>query len=134
MGQAFLTTDDDDFRTVAVDVDGVLAQYTGWKSAGGKIGPPYRWTKWLLRELSREYRVIVWSSRSSAGIHAWLTEHNLIQYVDEINTNSQILGDNPGKPVASAYIDDRAIRFTGKPGQLLADLKQQTEWWRKKKK
>ncbi len=120
----------DNFRTVAVDVDGVLAQYTGWKDSAGQIGLPYPHTARLLCELKHKNRVVIWSSRSSALIHTWLVKHNLLQFVDEINTNSRILGDNPGKPIASVYIDDRAIRFDGDVDKLLSNVECLTEWWR----
>ena len=120
----------DDYRTVAVDVDGVLALYMGWKDSAGRIGPPDPHAQRLLYELKRKNRVVIWSSRSSALIYAWLVEHSLMQFVDEINTNSKLLGDNPGKPIASAYIDDRAIRFDGDVNKLLSDVEHLVEWWR----
>jgi hypothetical protein len=121
----------DDFKTVAIDLDGVLAQYTGWKNSAGKIGQPYRHAWLLLQELHQAYRVIIWSSRSSALILSWLVEHDLWQFVDEINVNTQIYGDNPGKPVASAYVDDRAIRFEGDVPRLLTELAESIEWWKR---
>jgi hypothetical protein len=38
--------------------------------------------------------------------------------------NPEIQGQNPGKPIASIYVDDRAIRFTGNTKKLMEDIRE----------
>jgi hypothetical protein len=97
-------------QTLAVDFDGVLAEYHGWK--GEEIlGPPRGDVVNVLRVLRREgWKIIVHTTRSELHIRDYLAKHE-IPY-DEINRNSEY--DSRGsKPVATVYWDDRALRYSG---------------------
>lgn len=100
-------------RAVCVDLDGVLARYDGWNGPD-KIGKPIPGAREFLESLREKYRVVVYSSRlssDSAGreeilrmrhfIEKWLTENGLP--FDEVYAGI-------GKPLAVAFIDDRAVR------------------------
>jgi len=106
-------------KTVAVDLDGVLAKYTGFK--GSKIiEDPAPTAKKLLQELSKEYIVAVYTSRQTEVAVAWLERYNLLNYIDAVNYCQ--IERRAGKPVAVAYIDDRAVRWEGDLYQTLADV------------
>jgi len=89
--------------TVAVDFDGVIADYRGWKGVF-ELGEPYPGAGEFLRILAEDYRVVVFTTRSVAHVMDWLFQRGWTKYVVDV-TNQ--------KPVAFAYIDDRAICFNG---------------------
>ena len=97
-------------KSVCVDLDGVLARYDGWKGLE-HFGEPIPGALEFCRDLARDYRVIVFSSRTHDEegrdldeavrlVGAWLDKHGFVY--DEIYTGA-------GKPFASAYVDDRGI-------------------------
>ena len=96
--------------TVAVDLDGVIAEYDGWGGAG-VLGEPRQDVVQALRILQSEgWKVIVHTTRSEEEIADYL-QRNQIPY-DEINRNSSY--QNTGqKPVATVYWDDRAVCYSG---------------------
>lgn len=104
---------------VAVDLDGVLAKYTGF------IGPehieePNQGAEKFLRMLSEKYEVVVYTARYTYVAKKWLDDWNLSQYVTDVNF-CRINGSG-GKPVAIAYVDDRAVRFMGSFELALLDI------------
>ncbi len=106
-------------KTVAVDLDGVLAEYTGFKGPD-EIEKPYPHAAKLLKKLNKEYKVIVFTARNTEVARNWLNEWGLLSLVDGINY-CQING-RAGKPVAIAYLDDRAVRWTGDLDQALREI------------
>ena len=98
-------------RTVCVDLDGVLAKYDGWVAAdviGEPIEGAVEFVKWLLDR----YEVVLYTARLSdehrerdrnialVAIYKWLSDNGL----DDVE-----VWQWKGKPVASAYVDDRAV-------------------------
>lgn len=52
--------------------------------------------------------------------------------IDYFNENPNYETPNPGKPIASAYIDDRAVCYNGqKAKQLLKQLLRFEPWYKK---
>ena len=99
-------------KTVAIDLDGVLAEYHGWKGHE-TIGAPIPGARELLTDLRQAGFVVVIHTtrgtpydpfthdpRDPIVVANWLDKHKMPY--DSVWTN-------PGKPVACAYIDDRAI-------------------------
>jgi hypothetical protein len=96
--------------TIAVDFDGVIANYTGWEGER-EFGPPRGDVVEVLRILRSEgWKIIVFSCREAAGIISYLAL-NSIPY-DEVNENSAHRTGGV-KPVANVYWDDRAICYSG---------------------
>jgi len=97
-------------QTIAVDFDGVLAEYDGWKGEEN-LGSPRGDVVSVLRLLRQEgWKIVVHTTRSELHIRDYLVKHD-IPY-DEINHNSSYM--NAGsKPVATVYWDDRALRYSG---------------------
>ena len=121
---------------VCVDLDGVLAEYNGWKGLG-EIGAPLQGAREFVSSLAKIADVIIFTSRCSldpgndAGkiiaspeelrenVVEWLREHDL-PFTDVY------IGQ--GKPKAAAFIDDRAIacrpqKDGGAYDQTIEDLK-----------
>ena len=98
-------------KSICVDLDGVLAQYDGWKGVE-VIGDPIAGAQSFVAGLRKFARVIVFTTRCSPTVNGrpaaelvrlvgdWLTGHGF--EFDEVYSG-------PGKPMASAYIDDRAV-------------------------
>jgi len=103
-------------RTVALDLDGVLATYNGFHAA---IGAPLPGSAAFLRRLSAlGWDAVLHTCRDAADVDPWLREHGLRLPVAT------------GKPIASAYLDDRAVRFTGDWADALRDLEALRPWWK----
>jgi adenylylsulfate kinase len=97
-------------RTIAVDFDGVIANYDGWKGRG-VLGLPRKDVIEALRELHAEgWKIVIHTTRGEQEVGPYFV-HNGIPH-DEINRNSdyRTLGV---KPVADVYWDDRAILYSG---------------------
>lgn len=105
-------------QSIAVDFDGVVAEYDGWKGAA-VIGSPRTDVVEVLQTLRSEgWKIIIHTTRSASEICEYLVAHNIPH--DEINQNSSYQNAGP-KPVATIYWDDRALRYSG---DAFADLKQ----------
>lgn len=90
--------------TICLDFDGVLNNYHGFDRHDlGEIRPG---AEEFLKKLSRNYNVIIFSVRPFPK-----------------NVTSR-------KPVALAYIDDRALRFEGDYKKILEDLKDFKPYWK----
>jgi len=112
-------------RTIAVDFDGVIADYDGWKGAG-VLGPPRRDVREALRVLHAEgWKIIIHTTRGETEISAYLVEHGIPHH--EINRNSdyRTLGT---KPVADVYWDDRAFRYSGDAGRDVELIRRFRTW------
>lgn len=108
---------EDNRNTVAIDLDGVLAQYDGWKGVD-VIGDPIPGAKEFVAEISKFARVLIYTTRCAIGdqlerdkkypidqlvnkVVEWLVNHDIP--FDEVYAGQ-------GKPLAAAYVDDRAVR------------------------
>jgi hypothetical protein len=98
-----------------VDLDGTLASYDGWRGEAS-IGDPIPGAVEAMERLIQEFDVYVYTVRQEKGFVAqWLQEHGFPAKIQVFS------GD---KPMAWAYIDDRAFRFEG---DWAATLKQVQE-------
>jgi hydroxymethylpyrimidine pyrophosphatase-like HAD family hydrolase len=112
--------------TLAVDFDGVIASYDGWKGYG-VLGEPIEGAVETLRKLKHiGWKIIIFTTRGEEEIFEYLRQHRIP--FDEINHNSNLVGSNPGKPVATCYLDDRAICFTGDWEKAFNDITSFRSW------
>ena len=97
-------------RTIAVDFDGVIAEYDGWKGMG-ELGPPRADVREALRVLQAEgWKIVIYTTRGTEEIADYLVKHGIPH--DEINRNSDYKTQGV-KPVADVYWDDRALWYSG---------------------
>ncbi|MET0601361.1 MAG: hypothetical protein ABW167_05170 [Baekduia sp.] len=91
--------------TLSVDFDGVLHRYSkGWQN-GVIYDPPTDGAKIALIALCARYRLVISTVRSDLrAVWDWLRSWELDVYVSDV-TNA--------KPIAVAYVDDRAVLYTG---------------------
>lgn len=103
-------------QTVAIDFDGVLHAYDGWKDGsiyGGWVPGAFD----ALRELMAQYPVAIVTSRSVSQVAAWLAQQGFrvapAQFWESsFWTHRGIILVTNRKIAAAIYIDDRAFRFT----------------------
>lgn len=99
-------TQHDTALTIAVDIDGVLAEYDSTVEYDpAVIGAPMTGAaEFLTRLRDAGHTVIIHTCRAAEIAIAWLDEHALAY---------SSVWDQPGKPLANAYLDDRACCFHG---------------------
>jgi hypothetical protein len=101
----------ENMKTLAIDFDGCLSAYTGWKGPD-HLDPPLPGAIEALRGYLRHYEVVIFTTRveTIAGVTAlrlWLKEAGLsTEEVSAIRITNT-------KPPAWLYIDDRCYLFTG---------------------
>jgi hypothetical protein len=111
--------------TIAVDFDGVIAEYDGWTGTS-LIGAPREDVIEALKVLRSEgWKIVVYSCRGAEEISPYLKQ-NAIPF-DEINPNPS----NPTKgtkPRATVYWDDRACCYSGNALQDLEKIRNFRTW------
>lgn len=103
-------------KTIAIDLDGVLAKYQGWKGLD-HIGKPFSGATDFVESLVKDFEVIVHTCRTNpeindkgdetseqlaARVYEWLAENGFPRGVK--------VWTGIGKPIAAVYIDNRAFR------------------------
>jgi 5'(3')-deoxyribonucleotidase len=103
-------------KTIAVDFDGVLHQYSkGWQD-GSIYDPPMPGALDAIKILMDKYAVFCHTTRDPYQVTNWLIVHGIRAEADENpernfwSDQGTILVTNK-KLVAIAFIDDRAIKF-----------------------
>jgi len=102
-------------RRIAVDLDGVLAEYHGWTSKGfQKIGDPLPGAREFLQKLrGRDLEIVIYTTRCSKEVNPeysveWLKD-KVIDWLELNGMEWDEVYAGQGKPLASAYVDDRAV-------------------------
>lgn len=119
-------------KTVALDLDGVLADYTDGFQGDDVIGLPIPGAKIALDELKRAgWTIIIYTSRpASATLKQWLEKHK-IPY-DAINYEpgeKDPWGKGYRKVRAHVYVDDRAVCFRGDWQKTLLEIMDHRPWF-----
>jgi adenylylsulfate kinase len=112
-------------RTIAVDFDGVISNYDGWKGPN-MLGAPREDVRLVLHNLRADgWKIIIHTTRSGDSIISYLQQFDIP--FDEINENSDY--KNAGhKPVATVYWDDRALRYSGDALSDIAAIRSFRTW------
>jgi len=90
-------------KTILFDLDGVLNNYDG-KYDKTYIPPIRDGAYELIKELSENYKIVIFTTRNLLLVSKWLIKYRLDSFVDNI-TNT--------KEPAYLIIDDRCINFKG---------------------
>lgn len=94
--------------TVAVDLDGTICKYDGWKGEDnfGEVRPGAK--KALKKFQANGYRIIIFTTRGDTEAVGDFLHDNDIPY-DYINENPDQPPNASGKVIADVYLDDRAV-------------------------
>lgn len=109
-------------KTVALDFDGVMNLYDGWKGEDHLFDPRPGLKEFLVDLKKAGYKVVIFSARSAAKIEEWLEKHELRKYVGKVSNE---------KPMAHCYVDDRAVCFKGDFAKTLQDIERFKTHWKK---
>jgi hypothetical protein len=101
-------------KTVAVDIDGVLADYSmGWKD-DTFIGEPIPGAVEFTHELAKFADVLIFTTRCCEEVRGKYRSVSLArkfiqEWLDKHGFKYHEIWVGQGKPIAAAYIDDRAV-------------------------
>jgi 5'(3')-deoxyribonucleotidase len=103
-------------KIIAIDLDGVLADYSkGWQGVDN-IGDPLPGAVESLKELAEDYDLIIHTTRTSPDVNKAYNSTMLTMFVADWLQKHKFppmkIWTGKGKPIADVYIDDRALRFT----------------------
>jgi len=105
-------------KTLAFDFDGVIAEYDGNFKGEGHAGKPLIEVVKAISILKEQgYKILIHSTRSSEVLKKYCEEYKIP--ADYYNNNPEDKTGNPGKPLASLYIDDRALLYKGQKAEEL---------------
>jgi len=119
-----------DIKTVAIDFDGVINSYTGWKGPTVTEDPVSNAVESLDTLLGQGYKVVIYSTRAQTAeglqtIREYLLKHSgSPAMVEGIEITDK-------KPIAHVYIDDRAITFKGDWEETLKQIEEFKPWMEK---
>jgi hypothetical protein len=121
-------------KILALDLDGTLCEYDGWKGPA-HFGKPFPEVLEQLYKLKREGKengeewaiMIFTTRRTDHALKAHLDKHN-VPY-DFINKHPWQPPNSSHKPFADVYLDDRAMRFTGNATGLAARIRAHAQPW-----
>jgi adenylylsulfate kinase len=112
-------------RTIAVDFDGVIADYDGYQGPG-VLGKPRLDVCAALRALKSEgWKIVIHTTRGEDEVSSYLREHAIP--FDEFNCNSDY-ATGGHKPVADVYWDDRAVCYSGDAARDLERIRNFRTW------
>jgi len=112
-------------RVIAIDFDGVIHQYRGWNGEG-KFNKPMQGAKEGIDRIREEgYKVLIFTCRiDTDAVKEWLDKYD-IRY-DGINEHlvkfSHTDKTPTMKPLADAYVDDKAVGFSVWDNQTIAEI------------
>jgi adenylylsulfate kinase len=98
-------------KCVAIDVDGVLAQYDSWEGID-VIGSPIPGAVEFVAAIAVHYDVIIHSCRCTSSLNrlaVHLLANKLRPWLDGHDFVYHHIWTEEGKPVADYYIDDRGV-------------------------
>jgi hydroxymethylpyrimidine pyrophosphatase-like HAD family hydrolase len=107
-------------HTFAFDFDGVIAEYDGNFAGHEVAGLPIKEVVDAIKILKEKgHRILIHSTRSSDFLKKYCKKHDIP--ADYFNENPNYDTGNKGKPVAFAYIDDRAFCYKGQSAMELVE-------------
>lgn len=108
-------------KTLLIDLDGVLNTYCGdYKEF--EIAPPREGVADFLEEISRNYRIEIFTVRDKELTQKWLNDNKLDKFVSNIT--------NIKSPYASIFIDDRALKFNGNFNETINEITNFKPHWK----
>ena len=117
-------------RPYAFDFDGVIAEYNGFNGHNNS-GKPIKEVVEAIKILKQKgHKIIIYSTKGRDMLEKYCSDNEIP--FDYINENPEMVGENPGKPVAYVYIDDRSICYKGQSAEkLVEEILEFKAYWQK---
>jgi len=117
-------------RIIAFDFDGVLAVYNGFVAKDDIKEPNVEVVKAIKMLKENGYQILIHSTRGDAFLKMYCEKFSIP--FDYINRQPHREGENPGKPIAFVYVDDRAICYRGETAEaLVTEIENFKPYWQK---
>jgi hypothetical protein len=111
-------------KTLAIDFDGTLSAYTGWKGETAPLDPPLPGAVDFLNEcLDHGFKVTIFTTRPIQLVDEWLDQYAGPDVANVVEITNL-------KPPAWLYIDDRCFLFTG-TFPSMEEIDKFKAWWQK---
>lgn len=115
---------------IAIDFDGVLATYNGFVAEDDIQKPNEEVVKAIKLLKEKNFKILIHSTRGDKFLEMYCEKFSIP--VDYINRRTDLSGDNPGKPIAFVYVDDKAICYKGETAEsLVSEIINFKPYWRK---
>lgn len=104
-------------KSICVDLDGTLLFYTNWKGMNGRLGKPRPGAREFLQNIRKFARVIIFTARlAEKNVHDFdKTFGQIKSYLEHYHLCYDEIYTGLGKPVAEAFVDDKAISVPKNP-------------------
>lgn len=113
---------------IAFDFDGVIASYAGFVGKEHIEEPNAEIVKAIKLLKDEGCKILIHSTRGNDFIQKYCEAFEIP--FDYINRRPDKQGDNPGKPIAFVYIDDRAVCYKGQSAEaLISEIKNFKPYW-----
>lgn len=109
-------------KTIAVDFDGVLASYDGWKGFNVLGQPNFEVINAVNSLYDLNYHILIFTTRKTTlTLKCWLKKYKVKYHA--INSNKHNPPNTSIKPIYDCIIDDRAVNYHGQfYGDLMTDV------------
>lgn len=108
-------------KVILLDLDGVLNTYNG-NYNDDYIEPINKGALKLIKELAKNYKIKIFTSRNLLLASEWVIKNNLKKYIYDV-TNI--------KEPSFLIIDDRCIKFDGDYKKLIENINSFKVWYKK---
>lgn len=104
---------------IAFDFDGVIAKYAGFVAKDDVQEPNLEVLKAIHMLREKGCKILLHSTRGDAFLKMYCERFSIP--FDYINHRPDVAGENPGKPIAFVYVDDRNICYRGEDAETLVE-------------
>ena len=120
-------------RWIAIDFDGVLAQYDGY-CGKDVFGPPMKGAREATARLRKMgWRILVYTTRrATPALLRWLGRHRITY--DLINSTRMNPPGTSIKPRVDVMLDDRAVCFTGSWPDAMRAIPGFEPWYKRRRR
>lgn len=117
-------------RVIAFDFDGVLATYSGFVAKDDIKAPNPEVIQAIETLRAQGYKILIHSTRGDEFLQKYCEQFSIP--FDYINRRAEREGENPGKPIAFVYVDDRAVCYKGQSAaELVSEIVNFKAYWQK---
>ena len=107
-------------KTILIDLDGVINNYTGNFDISFIPGIKKGARKFLF-ELAKNFEIKIFTTRNKILAAKWIIEENLDGIITDITDR---------KELSYLYIDDRCVNFNGNYSDLIKSIKAFKPWYK----